>query len=171
MAGNALLAQLRAVCAASARFEAGKSRDILAALVTTASLVYEATQLAKANMRTLRPLAMRTKVTPKVLSDFGKLCAGKHGSSDVLKRVRNRLGFHWDADEIAPSVLNVSKKEKLVWLESSSHSDPVYRLAFEVLAHALVSEESEPAATKGVARPYKIAPAALPSWFPQSSSR
>ena len=56
------------------------------------------------------------------------------------RRHATNWGFHWDTDLIAASVREYSRNEILVWLESDLESHPFYRLASDVLVHALHPE-------------------------------
>ena len=78
-----------------------------------------------------------------MLGQVGKLCAGKHPASDLLKRARNNLVFHWNDAVIRQSVLEYGRNQRIVWYESNAgHADVVHRLSFEVLVHALFIEAS-----------------------------
>lgn len=158
MASNALNAQMRAAVAARRRPAAMRTRDILSSLVTSAALTYEATRLAKKGMPSLRTLARRAPSSDEkraevelLLQEVGRLCGGKHPAFAILERARNGLAFHWDSALIELSVREYGKNQTVVWLESDVRSNPVHRLAVDVLAHALVPaawNQSEKATAK-----------------------
>jgi hypothetical protein len=57
----------------------------------------------------------------------------------ILDRARNNVGFHWDADVVAPAVSDFGTNQKIIWLESDGEIF-VHRLAFEVLGRVLFPE-------------------------------
>jgi hypothetical protein len=148
---NALVAQMDVMTLVKAsRFpQARRMRSSLSGLVTTAALTAEATQLVQANMREIRRLAIVAGATEERLTEIGQLCAGKHPASALLLRARNKVGFHWDRDQIHEAVMAFSKNKKLVWMEASGDHVPVHRLASDVLAHILFPESDNPDTESG----------------------
>lgn len=148
MAQNALVAEMDAANLAIDGIDTGprRIRMSLARLVTSAALVFEATRLAQENMRELRALASSAHRAPRsgLFEEIGKLCAGKHPASQVIARARNKVGFHWDADQIGVSVVEFGRNAQLVWLEASGDEVPLHRLAADVLAHVLFPETDTP---------------------------
>jgi hypothetical protein len=140
MASNALNAQFHAGSQVRKRTVAVRNRDGLSSLVTAAAVTFEAVRLARERMATLRPLALEAGASEELLSRVGKLCGGKHPAIKVLDRARNKLGFHWDVEEVARSVREYARNQKIVWLESDKDSHPVHRLALDVLIQALFPE-------------------------------
>ena len=144
MASNALSAQVNAAHDASGRAdrsEAVKNRDLITSFATTCALTFEATRLAQENMPALRALAAAAPA--QLLVEIGQLCGGKHAASELLNRARNQLGFHWDVDVIANSVVEYGKNERLVWIESDDH-EVMSSLAFQVLNRALFPDADTP---------------------------
>ena len=141
MATNALTAQFNAGRDAGKRQGVTKMRDLLSSLITSAALTNEAIELAREGLPKLRPLARRVRAKEDLLERVGKLCAGKHPASPLLRRARNNIGFHWDPDVIGRSVREYGKNRKLVWVESEpSFKQTTHRLAFEVLGHVMFPE-------------------------------
>ena len=143
MASNALSAQFYAGRAAlHHKGTAGRTRNIIASLVTAAAVTFESIRLAQEYMPAIRRLASSAGAPPELLKRAGKLCAGKHPASPVLDRARNELGFHWDKKVIARSVQEYGRNQALVWVEVATDDHPVHRLATDVLTHALFPEAS-----------------------------
>ena len=142
MASNALNAQSFVVRHAHDDFAARRTRDVLSALVTSAALTQEATKLAKGHMGVLRRFAAEAGARDELLQEIGRLCGGHHPASSILRRARNKIGFHWEEAVIAPSVRDFGKNKSLVWLEASE-DDPVHRLASDVLAHVLLDASNQ----------------------------
>jgi hypothetical protein len=90
-------------------------------------------------MRRLRELAREGDASEELLAAMGQLCAGKHPAAGILDRARNNVGFHWDADVVAPAVSDFGTNQKIVWLESDREIF-VHRLAFEVVGGVLFPE-------------------------------
>lgn len=155
MAANALGVQVRGVRIAESLRGSARMQHILCSLVTSAAITYEAMGLAQEGMRDLRELARTAGAPDRLLNEIGKLCGGRHPARQVLDRARNRLGFHWDENTIAASVREYGRNDSLIWIEIDPEGIPVYRLAIDVLAHALIkpgdgtndSQESEREAT------------------------
>lgn len=145
LATNALTAQHLAGKAAQQRLPAAEHRDVAASMVTTAALLFEAIRLARENMQRLRELAepkLKAKQKLELLQRVGRLCAGKHPASPLLDRARNQLAFHWDADVIAPMVMDYAKNERVVWVErmNDDESGTVHRMAVDVLLLSFVGK-------------------------------
>ena len=144
LASNALSAQLHAARdAGKRRAGAARMRDILCSFITTAAFTNEAIDLARAEMPALRGLAQRGGADLALLARVGKLCAGKHPAAEVLRRARNKIGFHWDKHILEPAVADYSTNKKIVWLEMGANGQTVHRLAVEVLAHVLFPSASD----------------------------
>ena len=146
LAINALNAQRDTgrLAASSESRLAFKNRNVIASLVTSAGVTFEAIRVASAGMSVLRPLAQRVQPPPEVLKRIGKLCAGKHPASEFLNRARNQLGFHWDSTAIVPVLAGYRDAGTLIWVEGEVHGhDEVHRLAVDVLAHALFPDGPE----------------------------
>jgi len=140
MASNSLAGHSQAGANAAKSPAGQRMRDIVGALVTSAAFTNEAIRLAREEMKTLRRLAIGAGARPELLERVGQLCAGKHPSAQILNRARNQIGFHWDAAVIGLSVKEYGKNQKIIWLESDADSNPIHRLAVDVLAHALLGE-------------------------------
>ena len=141
MAVNALGAQIRFGAEARSRLGAGKVRDLVTSLITAAAFTNEALALASEGMGTLRPLAIRVGAPSEMLARVSKLCSGKHPAANLLKRARNKVGFHWDEEVVKQSLLEYGRNQTIIWIESNADfSDVVHRLAVEVMGHALFFE-------------------------------
>jgi hypothetical protein len=158
MAVNALTVHLRlAYRASQQKADAVRQRDNLVSLVLTASLTFEALQLAHKNQNRLRPLLQRLGDKDDLLSRVGRLLSGTHPAFGLLERARNSLGFHWDyKDEYIGAIVNdFTKNEKIIWVEEAPPPEPdtVHRLSFEVLARAIlpdVGKHSDPTTQRQV---------------------
>lgn len=148
MAQNALVAEMEmaSLVISGIHTNVRRVRSSLSRLVMTAALVSEATKLAQQNMRELRRLALSAHKQPRagLLEEIGQLCAGKHSASQVIERARNKVGFHWDADEIGDSVVEFGKNAQIVWLEAAGEHFLVHRLSSDVLARVLFPETDTP---------------------------
>ena len=138
MASNALTSQQKAGVDAATGSQAERYRGLIASMVTSAALTNEAIRLASKNLRTLRGLAEAVDMRQELLESVGRLCAGKHSASATLKRARNQIAFHWDADIVDSALSSFTRNEKLVWLEFAKDGQPVHRLATDVVVHALL---------------------------------
>jgi hypothetical protein len=110
-------------------------------------------------MALLRELASRAGAKDAFLKKVSKLAAGRHPASSFLKRARNNLGFHWDSDVIQRSVVEFGRNRQLVWLEFNEQSTEgqVYRLANDVLAHALFPELAHITDVRKTQEPVRVA--------------
>jgi hypothetical protein len=140
MATNALAAQLRSVESADKDHGATKMRGVLSSIVTSASLTWEAMKIARDEMVTLRQLAVVAGAPLEELNRVTDLCAGNHPATSILKRARNKLGFHWDAGLIRTSVESFAKSQNLVWRELDAEDNATDRLAADVLGNALLPD-------------------------------
>jgi hypothetical protein len=143
MACNALTSQLNAAEDATNRALPGKPRDVVGSLASWCGYTNEAIRLASENLNRLRELALAGGMAEERLALVGKVTGGKHPASELLKRARNRLVFHWDDEVIRRSTLEYARNQRIVWVEGNSDfTDVIHRLSFEVLCHALFFEIS-----------------------------
>jgi hypothetical protein len=147
LARNALGAQLQAGAIAQERQGPSRMRDILSSLVTASAFAHEAMVLTNKNTQQLRVLARiaanseeKTEQVEYFIGKMGALCGGSHPACGLLKRARNQLGFHWDVKVIVPIVREYAKNETIIWHEADDTSNPVYRLALDVLVQSLLPE-------------------------------
>jgi len=105
-------------------------------MVTTAALMHEALKLCREKASVLQGHAKRAGASKELLHSVDELVSARHPAAKLLKRARNKLGFHWDYKVVRASVREYGRNEALVWLEQSG-DDSVHRLASEVLAHAV----------------------------------
>ena len=109
-------------------------------------------------MARLRPLAVAGGITGEKLALVGKVTGGKHRASEILRRARNQLVFHWDGDVVRRSTLEYARNARVVWIESNSAvTDVVHRLSFDVLSHALFYEVSTVSQTEQTDRAVQMA--------------
>jgi hypothetical protein len=147
MASNALLAQREMTQATGGQSaNVGRARDTVWLLTSTAATTREAVMLAKDNLTQLQELALQGEASQELLDAISQLCDGEHPAADILRRARNKVGFHWDEKELTPVLRKFGKHQKIVWLESDGNM-MVNRLAFAVLAQVLLRDaavHSEP---------------------------
>jgi hypothetical protein len=144
MASNALSsARMHARHLPGAEGTAVRMRNSLCSLALSAALINESIRLASECMATLRLMALEFRDNDEArefLKTVSQLCAGKHEASEFLRRARNKLGFHWDADVVEAAIDDFAKNELLVWIEADADDNVTHRLASEVLGLALLPE-------------------------------
>src|SRR5260370_3475443 len=142
MAANALTVQVRGMEDNERRKGATRMQNAVCSLVSSAAVTHEATKLIQEGMQDFRELASAAGARDDLLDEIGKLCGGRHPATKILDRARNNLGFHWDHDVVAKSVREYGKNARIIWIETADNGPPVFRLAADVLAHALIPEAS-----------------------------
>ena len=149
LAVNALNAQLSAMKRVSAdpeKYGAVAMRDSLLSLFSLAAYTKEALKVltgshdAPAERDNVERLARDGGADESLIDQVGTLCDGCHQADAVLKKVRNKLVFHWDRVVVAESLREFARNEELVWLEAAdkTRGANVYRLSTEVLLHAVL---------------------------------
>lgn len=153
MSVNALRAQHRWTSSLVRGSSVVNMSDFIQSFVTAVAYTREALNILTGTGRHIgysqqvRALAGRVGVSPELRHKIGRLMGGAHPASELLVRVRNQLGFHWDTDVGRPAI-EALDDERLVWVEGRglAEGDSVYRFAGDVLVNALlpgIEQQSE----------------------------
>jgi hypothetical protein len=154
MAINAMNAQLNAgydaVNRDPKRSAGVRNRDLTASFMNVCALMHESIKLAKEYHADLKSFALLNGADEELLNEVQSLIDGQHLASPLLKKSRNKLTFHWDPKVIGKSLREYEKNAALTWVESAS-AEVLYRLAYEVLNHAMFPEADTPDREKATA--------------------
>lgn len=145
LAVNALRASHRHYLANDAPGPGGE-RDRLWAFLPAAAYVKEALNiLARGTTPTpqkaeVEALARRSGATDDLVRTIDQLADGTHPLSDFVRRVRNKLTFHWDPDVLGEWI-DQYDKPSVMWFDArdgSSNGDTLYRAASDAVSYSMV---------------------------------
>jgi len=145
LAFNAMLAQHRFALTALNANGADVSRDSVAAFTVAAALTEESRLVINGDYKRIMALARRGGAPESLIKQFGHLNSRKGPLLAALDIIRNKLTFHWDADEVAKSLADFVEYDSVIWLEGRDETlgQTVCRLSADVLLNAVYPEPAE----------------------------
>jgi hypothetical protein len=145
LAANALVSQHRFAVSLKDSDGAAAARDRISALVVAASVTHEAIVVSKEQYKYVTELAKAGGLDAEKLEQFGQLAGGKHQVSALLTKVRNQIGFHWDADVMGKALDQFAVHPEVVWAEGreATTGETIYRLSADVVMEAMFPEPEE----------------------------
>lgn len=145
LAANALVSQHRFAVSLTDSDGAAAARDRIGALIVAASLTQEAVIVIKEQYSYVTELAKASGLSAEKLEQFGHLAGGKHEVSALLTKVRNQIGFHWDASVIGEALDQFVPHPEVVWVEGreATTGETIYRLSADVVMEAIFPELDE----------------------------
>ena len=134
----------------------GQERDRVEAFLLACAFLHEARALLQPNFKDIEALAVAGRVDQSSLAALRKFLSGTTKLGRAVKRMRNKLVFHWDEDETVRWVQSRKPDDRVVWAESfgTTKGEMFYRAAIDVVASSIADEyeDDQSVATEALSR-------------------
>lgn len=143
IAVNAVRAAQRFFCAVEDATGPAGERDRLWAFLIALGFLFEAMKsVLEPSFPQIKALAMAGGAQDWLIDEVDALLSGDLPLSKTLRRMRNKLIFHWDKDPIRDFVKRYSK-DFVVWAHGAgdTQGEMLYRVAADALTNSVLPDE------------------------------